>query len=458
MMDRPPENKFLTGSLLAAYARTAVPIITVMGMSGLLTVVDALFLGRFAGPEALAAVTLLFPVYMIFVALATLVAGGMSSLLARRLGARDMGGARAVFAGAHGLALAVALGMVVLVMALGGPLTGVFAGAGGDIAAQALVYLRIVGFAAPVMFLLSVETDALRNEGRAGLMAGLSLLVSLLNIGLDALFVAGLGLGVAGSAWGTVLAQGTALGLLAVFRLRAATPLPLRALTEGGLCRGWGAILALGAPQSLSFLGISLVSAAIVATVGRTGGVGYADTLSAYGIVTRMMTFAVLPLVGLVQAMQTITGTNFGAGDHRRTDDSLRLALVLALVYGLVVQTGLSLGAQGLGRLFVADGAVVQEVGHILPVMVTLFLLTGPLMILGGYFQAVGDVPRAAVLGLAKPYLFSLPLIFVFSGLWGVRGIWWASPAAEAGLLMLTLVVLARAARRRPARWGVFLA
>jgi Na+-driven multidrug efflux pump len=48
-------------------------------------------------------------------------------------------------------------------------------------------------------------------------------------------------------------------------------------------------------------------------------------------------------------------------------------------------------------------------------------------------------------------------LVFAFSGLWGVRGIWWASPAAEAGLLALTLLVLARAARRRQARWGVFL-
>ena len=81
-----PSNTFLQGPLGAIYVRTALPIIFVMGMNGLLAVADALFLGRYVGPDALAAVTLMFPVYMLIVALSTLVASGMSSLLARHLG------------------------------------------------------------------------------------------------------------------------------------------------------------------------------------------------------------------------------------------------------------------------------------------------------------------------------------------------------------------------------------
>ena len=104
-MPAPPTNSFLEAPLGLTYAKTALPIIFVMGMNGLLAVADALFLGHFVGPEALAAVTLMFPIYMLIVALATLVSSGMSSLLARHLGGNRLDEARAVFAGAHGLAL-----------------------------------------------------------------------------------------------------------------------------------------------------------------------------------------------------------------------------------------------------------------------------------------------------------------------------------------------------------------
>jgi Na+-driven multidrug efflux pump len=102
-------NSFLTGPLGPIYARTALPIIFVMGMNGALAVVDALFLGHFAGPQALAAVTLMFPLYMLIVALATLVSSGMSSILARQLGAWRVQEARATYSAAHGLAAAMGL-------------------------------------------------------------------------------------------------------------------------------------------------------------------------------------------------------------------------------------------------------------------------------------------------------------------------------------------------------------
>ncbi len=97
-------NSFLEGPLGPIYARTALPIIFVMGMNGALAVVDALFLGHFAGPQALAAVTLMFPPYMLIVALATLGSSGMSSILARQLGAGRVQEACATYSAAHGLA------------------------------------------------------------------------------------------------------------------------------------------------------------------------------------------------------------------------------------------------------------------------------------------------------------------------------------------------------------------
>ncbi|WP_322866585.1 MATE family efflux transporter [Aquicoccus sp. G2-2] len=453
-----PRNEFLHGPLGPIYARTALPIILVMAVNGLLTVVDALFLGHYVGAQALAAVTLMFPIFMLIVALATLVASGMSSHLARHLGGERFEAARAVFAAAHGLALLLGAGLIVLFAGAGARFAEVMAGGNAELAALGLSYLRITVLFAPLMFVLAVNSDALRNEGRVGFMAAMSVLVSLANIGFDYVFIARMGLGVAGSAWGTVAAQALAFGIILGFRLRGRTRLGLTALVDHNPLRGWGGILALGAPQSLSYVGISLGSVAIVSAVQIMGAPGYGATIAAYGVVTRVITFSILPLLGLAQAMQTITGNNHGAQNWRRSDNSLRIALVLGFGYCALMQAGLWAFAAPIGGLFVADERVVSEVARIMPMITALFCLTGPLMITGAYFQAIGDPVRAAILGLAKPFVFSIPLILSLHIVLGEVGIWLAGPTAEALNLGLTALVLCNAARRAARRWGVFFA
>jgi len=382
----------------------------------------------------------------------------MSSQLARHLGGRRFDAARAVFAGAHGLAIAVAGGLILLFLIFGRQAVLAAADGSAALAGMGHTYLAITVFFSPLIFVLSVHSDALRNEGRAGLMAAMSLLVSLANIGFDYVLIGLMGLGVAGSAYGTALAQALALAIVLGFRLRGGTPLRPGDLLRHNPAAGWARILALGAPQSLNFIGVGLVSAAIIAALQMAAAESYATTVAAYGIVTRLLTFAFLPLLGVSQAMQSIVGNNFGAGHWRRSDESLRLGLAVALVYCLVVEAALAGFARPLGLMFVDGADVAGEVGRILPVMVAMYFAAGPLLMVGAYFQAIGDAGRAAVLGLAKPYAFSIPLIFVLPQAFGEPGIWLAGPAAELLLLGLTAAILARTARRKGLRWGMFKA
>ncbi len=449
-------NTYLTGPLGPIYARTALPIIFVMGMNGLLAVADALFLGRFAGPDALAAVTLMFPLYMLVVALATLVSSGMSSILARHLGASDFHGARGVFAGAHGLAVTLGLVLIALFLALGKPVALLAAGGSETLAEMGLIYLRITVFAAPMVFVLSVNSDALRNEGLVLLMAAMSLLTSVSNMGFNYVLIGVLEMGVAGSAYGTALAQALALGIILTYRAFGETGLRPAVLWRQSPLKGWGGILALGAPQSLNFLGLALGAAAILAALQWVEAPEYDATVSAYGIITRLITFAFLPLLGLAYAMQTITGHNYGAGAYERSDQSLLTAASAALVYCLILQAGMTVFAAQIGSAFVAASIVISEVARILPVISAGFFLAGPLMMIAMHFQAIGDAGRAAILGLAKPYLFAIPLTFLLAGRMGEPGVWVAAPAAEILLTGLTAFVLAGLARKRSLRWGLF--
>lgn len=451
-----PTNTFTNGPLGAIYLKTAVPIIFVMGMNGLLAVADALFLGVFVGPEALAAVTMMFPLYMLVVALATLVSSGMSSLLARHLGGGRMDDARSVFAGAHGLAFLLGAVLILLFAAFGGPVSLLVASGDAPLAQMGLIYLRITFLFSPLVFVLSVNSDALRNEGRVGFMAAMSLLASLANIAFNYVLIALMDMGVAGSAYGTAAAQALSFCIILGFRLLGRTALRPSALNRRSVFSAWWDILALGAPQSLNFLGIALASAAIIAALQWVGGPDYAATVSAYGIITRVITFAFLPLLGLAFAMQTITGNNYGAALWARANASLRMALWSAFIYCLVVQIAVMSLPGVIAAMFVDDPVVIAEVVRILPIMTSVLFFVGPLMMTASYFQAIGSAGRAAVLGLVKTYAFAIPLTFILPLWLGEIGVWVAGPAAEVMLLVVAAVVLRRAARRDGLRWGLF--
>lgn len=455
--DSPSHNMFTSGPLGTVFAKTALPIIFVMSMNGMVTVVDAIFLGIFVGPEALGAVTLMFPLYMLIIALSALVANGMSSIVARHLGARRLDDAQAVFAGAHGLAIIIGVVLILLFLLVGRPLTLLIAGGQQELAGMGHTYLGIIIFFSPLFFVLSVNSDALRNEGRVGVMAAMNLLISLANVGFNYLLIVLMGLGVAGSAYGTVLAQALALGLIIVFRLRVGTLLRPDALLRHSLVAHWWRIAALGAPRSLGFVGIALTSAAVIFAIQFVASGSYQVTVAAYGIVTRIMTFAFLPLLGISHALQSITGNNYGAALWHRSDGSLRLGMVIALVYCLLVEIALVGFAHPLGALFVDDTMVAGEVARIMPVMTAMFFASGPLMMITTYFQAIGDAGRAAILGLSKPYLFSIPLIFLLPAMMGEQGIWLAGPSAEILLFILTIIVLTLTARSKNLSWGLFM-
>ena len=308
-----PENRFLTASPGRIFAATAFPMIAIMVMNGMLSIIDAVFLGHFVGADAMAAVGMAFPVLMLTIALSTLVSGGMSSLLARQLGAGDRNAANATFAGAHGVALTIASALIVIFCAGGWGFALRIVGTEGPVAEMVWVFLAITVFGTPVQFLLGVHADAWRNEGQAGLMALMSLGVTLINILLNYILVVVLELGVAGSATGTVLAQALGLVLLAGLRPFLGSMMPLNSLWRNRWTGSWRLIVALGAPVSLGLIGMALSAASVVLALRLTGNTDYARTIAAYGIVTRIFGFTFLPIMAIAMAMQSIVGNNVGA-------------------------------------------------------------------------------------------------------------------------------------------------
>ncbi|MBY5807017.1 MATE family efflux transporter [Rhizobium ruizarguesonis] len=452
MTDLSEGNAFLTGWLPGVFIRTAAPIVAITTVNGLFTVVDAYFLGAYVGPDALSAVSLIFPGLMLLIALQSLVSNGMASILARRLGAGNRDGARRVFAGAHALAFAVILVLNLVYWAIGRQIIDAGAAGNATVAHGAMLFMGAMIACAPVSFFLSLHLDGLRCEGKIGFMTLVTLSASLLNILANWLFMAVMHWGVLGSAAGSIASQFVCLAAVLAYRWRR--PAALRP-SRGLALAEWRGIVAFGAPMSLGFIGISLASAAILINISLWSTHDYVATVAAYGIITRIMTFTYLPLLGLSIALQTVAGNNHGAGLGLRVGRSLQIAMLAALVYCTLVEITVELLAGRLGAVFVADPAIIAEVRRILTWTIGAYFLFGQMLILSSYFQSIGDAPRAAIFGLSRPYLLTLPLTFLLPFVFGEQGIWMVPVFAEAGMFILAFLVLSQNAKRRGWHYGL---
>ncbi|WP_308911642.1 MATE family efflux transporter [Pseudokordiimonas caeni] len=449
-------NPYLEGSLSRLYVKTALPMILVMMINGLYTVVDAAFIGHFVGPEALSAVTLMFPVFMFFVALGNLVGGGMVSIVARRLGAGDVAGARDTFGAAQLLTVVIWLLLNLLYFTVGKGLILAMAAGDAALAGLSMDYIGPLVVGAVLNFFVGVHWDALRAEGKVGATTLIAVAATFLNGVFNYILIVQLQMGVFGSAIGTLMAQGVAFVLVYILRKRGNMKLPFIAVPHGDVFGLWKRILTLGLPPSLSFLGVSLVSGLVIFALQGWAGDGYGTSVAAYGVITRISGFTFLPLLGLSMAAQAIVGNNFGAERYDRSDGALRVALASALGYCALMEGLMIAGAPWIGSIFVSDAAVINEVGRIMPLMMLTFFIFGPCFILSGYFQALGDARMAAFMGLAKPYLFSLPLILLLPFALGERGIWLSSPVGDVALTLIAIFVLTRIGKRTGARFGLF--
>ncbi|KPQ04630.1 MAG: Na+-driven multidrug efflux pump [Rhodobacteraceae bacterium HLUCCA12] len=437
------ENPFLTLPVRRLFLSNALPMAVVMSTSGLLNVVDGIFVGRFIGVQALAAVSLAFPVVMLLTALTTLAGGGMSSLLARHLGKGSRSAAGAVFAGAHGLVLALSAVVILGALTLGAGTVSFLAAGNEAVAEPAGDYLLILILGAPVQFGLGLHADALRNEGRSGFIALLSVLVNLLNVAANYIAIVILDLGVSGSAIGTVAAQIIGLALLLVVRTRNPALLPLSAIWHASWLTEWRQILSLGLPLCLSFVGMALVASTVLLAIGNTAA--HHDTyVAAYGVVTRILGLAFLPQMALALTTQSITGNNVGAGRMDRAHAALRLAIGCAFLWCLGVALAGMLAGETLGALFSEDQEVVTAVGAIIRPMTALYAVSGPILVIAMHFQAMGHPLRTAVLTLVKPWLLTPVLVIALNAHSGLQGLWFAFPGADAALLLVALTIVFR--------------
>ena len=405
--------------------RLAVPALGALVAEPLFLLADTAMVGHL-GATPLAGLGLASAVLQTIIGLMVFLAYATTPAVARRLGAGDERGA--VASGVDGLWLALGLGVV---LALAGwwatPwLVGVF-GASAAVSAEASVYLSISMAGLPAMLVVFAATGLLRGlqDTRTPLwVAGVGFTV---NIGLNALFIYGLGWGIAGSAIGTVIAQWgmVAVYLVVVARHAArvgASPWPHHAgVLRGAASGGW-----------LFLRTVSLRVALLLSTWSATA-LG-PDELAAYQVAITLYFTLGFALDALAIAAQALVGRGLGAGDV----EQVRAVLRRCLQWG--VGAGAVLGALVIATAWVLPAVFTSatEVAAMLPPSLVVLGLSAPLgglvFVLDGVLIGAGDARYLAWTGLVNLAAFA-PLAL------GV--VWWADAAGLGGAAALAWLMAA---------------
>ncbi|MFJ6617525.1 MATE family efflux transporter [Kitasatospora sp. NPDC091335] len=395
----------------------AVPAFGALVAEPLFLMADSAIVGHLGTPQlagvgiAAAALSTATGVF-VFLAYAT------TSAVARRIGAGDRRGA--VQQGIDGIWLALGLSVpVVLLTLLLAPWAADVLGASATAAPHAVTYLRISSLGIPAMLMVLAATGVLRGlqDTRTPLVVAVGGFAA--NIGLNAGLVYGAGLGVAGSAWGTVLAQtGMAAAYLVVVvrgaRREGASLRPDAAGIRAG-ARAGGPLLV----RTISLRAVLMTATAVAARLGD-------DQVAAHQITMTLFNFLAFALDAIAIAGQAVIGRFLGASDVPGARAATRRMVEWGIVSGLVLGLLVVLARPLYVPLFTPDPAVRAQLGTALLLLALTQPVAGLVFVLDGVLMGAGDGPYLAWAGLATLVVFVPVALAVPATGAGLAGLWWA--------------------------------
>ena len=414
-----------------------LPACTGMLVMMLYSIIDTIFIGQFAGPMAIAGMSVVLPVSMLLPTLGMSIGVGSSSIISRSLGAKDIENARLAFGNAVSMAAFVCITISLLFAFYAESILHLF-GAGDEILPYALEYYHIILLGVPFLGTWMCMNNTLRAEGYTKQAMKGMFLSSGVNIVLDAVFIMGLDMGLPGAAIATVISQ--ILGLLfsicfytqgrSQMRFRGKYFLWNKKILKETAFLGSSSL----ARQSAGTFMVILLNKSLLIYGGPVG-------VAVYGVLHRIISVLFVPINGMTQGFLPIAGYNYGAKQFDRVREVIFKSILVGTTVSIFLALAIWLNPQVLIRLFTNDDTVIRLGSQGLKTITVLMPLAASQNIAAGYFQATGKPVAAFVLTISRQVLMLIPMLYLLPQLFGLSGVWLAFPVADLLAFALTISV-----------------
>lgn len=413
-------------SLLVKYS---VPAIVGMIINAIYNIVDRIFIGNapHIGSNGLAGITIAFPIMIIIMSTGILFGVGGATLFSIKLGEEKFEEADIVLNNAF-----FALLISGLVFMIGGQIflsqiLKLF-GASENVLPYAQAYMRII-FCGSILQVISMGlNNFLRADGQPRLSMITMFMGAGINIILDPIFIFVFKMGIEGAALATIIAQCcTTVWILSYFlsnRSNHRINLKYMRPQKDVILQ----IISLGMPGFFMQLSNGLLNVILNKSLYIYGG---DIAISAMGIVNSVQTILLMPIIGLNQGVQPIVSFNYGAKKYDRIKVAEKLAIIVATIIVVVGWILTRLFSEEIVSIFNQEPELVKFGSYAILTWFWCLPIIGLQILAANFFQAIGRFKSAMVLTLTRQVLFLIPAILLFSWLWGINGLLYASPFAD---------------------------
>lgn len=428
-MENYKSNRLGTEPIVPLMLKLGIPSILSMFIQALYNVVDSIFVS-FINEEALAGLTLAFPIQMILIAIAVGTGVGTSSKISRLLGQGEKEKASNV--AEHVLIFAVIYGIIGAIV-------------GGFFSKNLIMmftndpvlinygsrYIRIILLGSTALFIPMISNNILRGEGNTLIPMFTMLIGSILNILLDYLLIFGKGsfpeMGVEGAALATVISRIISGTFILFILLAGKHDLKLNMKNfkfDSSIIYG---IYQVGLPAIImQVLGSFMVGGfnKILADYSSTA-------IAAMGIYFRLQSFVFMPVFGLNQGYMPIMGYNYGHKNPDRMKETMKVGFLLGFTFTTIGFLLFQFLPENFIKLFNPSDELLEIGTNALKIISISFPIVGPAIIGSTTFQAIGKGFPSLTLSFLRQMIVLLPAAYILAKLGGLDLIWYSFPISE---------------------------
>jgi putative MATE family efflux protein len=407
------------------------------------SLIDTIFIGKFVGTLALAALALSLPVFMLFSALAATIGIGGSAVWSVDVGAAQYDRADRVFGNVIMMNLLIGFIMFIAGIFFIHPVLS-FLATPADVYPFAEGYLRI--FFAGSLFIIFVigMNNFVRAEGNPGIAMMIIVIAVILNIVLDYLFIIIFEWGIEGAALAALLAYSIAFIVMIYHFTLGKSKIKLKRkmfILDFSIIKE---IIKIGTASFLRQISIGIMHFLINSSVVWYSGVLAGTYLAIAGISMKCIMFILMPVIGVIQGMQPIIGFNYGARDYIRAKKTIVLAIATAACIASSIWIIIMIFPTEVLSLFSNDKGLIARGENIVRLIILVLPLVAAQTTGAGLFQVLKKPRPANFFAILRQVILLVPLILLLPRFFNLDGVWYAVPLADFIAFLITAIWVIR--------------
>jgi putative MATE family efflux protein len=402
-----------------------IPLLIGNVFQQLYAIIDSVIVGHFIGKEGLAVIGAAFPVIFLLISLVIGIASGSTIMIAQYFGAKDVKNIRRTIDTMYIFLFSMAIVTSALGMYFSGDIFRLLK-LPPNLIPNARLFLNVYLSGLIFFFGFNGNLAILRGMGDSKTPMIFLAISTLVNIGLDFLFVLGFKMGIVGISLATVIAQGGAFVTSVIYLNKTHEIIHLSVKKLIFDRKIFKTTLKIGIPSGLQQTFVALGMMALIRIVNDFG----TDAIAAYTVAGRIDSFALLPAMNFSIAISTFVGQNLGANKVDRVRKGFLATWLMNSAISVIVSVIVMLFGHQLMAAFTSDLKVIDIGEQYLFIVGAFYLLFSTMFIANGVLRGAGDTLIPMFITLLGLWLIRIPVAYFLSRHIGINGIWWGVPAA----------------------------